>query len=148
MNIFVTVGTTKFDLLIEYLDKDDFFKTFNMEFQIANGNYIPSNHLYYQFVENIKEKYMAADIVITHGGAGTVYQLLEIKKTIIVVPNLMRRDKHQLDIAKFVDENNYGLVAYDFSQLKPFIKHIDEFTANVFMKDKFFKAAEIVNYFL
>ena len=104
MKIFVTVGTTKFDGLIEYIDNNFDSKKYEVFFQIADGKYIPKNFPYVRFVSNIKNFFLKCDIVITHAGAGSIYELLELNKKIIIVPNLERKDKHQLDIALFMEK--------------------------------------------
>jgi beta-1,4-N-acetylglucosaminyltransferase len=53
MNIFITVGTTRFDSLIKYVDQNKEFDNFNIECQIANGKYIPKQHLYFRFYDTI-----------------------------------------------------------------------------------------------
>lgn len=123
MKIFVTVGTTKFDSLIRYIDTKSEFNNMNIEFQVSNGKYVPVNHKYYKFMDQsaIETKYKEADIIITHVGAGTIYKLLELGKKFIVVPNLERIDKHQRDIADYISREKYAFVAYNFNQLSIFI---------------------------
>jgi beta-1,4-N-acetylglucosaminyltransferase len=150
MNVFITVGTTKFDSLIKYIDQNKEFNNFNMECQIANGKYIPNNHLYFRFCGNsdIIRKYENADLVISHAGAGTIYKLLEMRKKIIIVPNLDRADKHQLDLAQYMDKNKYALVSYELDQLLPLIIISENTLLNSFEKNKFFKTEDIIRYIL
>jgi beta-1,4-N-acetylglucosaminyltransferase len=145
MKILVTVGTTNFDSLIGYIDKEKLFYRFDVEFQIANGKYIPINHSYFRFIDSdeITRKYKLADVIITHAGFGTVVQLLEMQKRLIVVPNLERVDKHQLDLGAFLSRNRYALVAYDFSQLGMFVEICESVRFNQFIKIPFFKADEM-----
>ena len=150
MKIFVTVGTTKFDSLIKYIDTESVFYNLSVEFQIANGKYIPKTHPYFTFIDgnSIVKKYQESDVIITHAGAGTIYKLLELKKKIIVVPNLERSDKHQMDIARYVSENKYALVAYSLTQLEMFLNSIYDYDFKEFNKKNFFKAEEILGYIL
>jgi beta-1,4-N-acetylglucosaminyltransferase len=145
MKILVTVGTTTFDSLIEYLDQEEIFFHLDIEFQIANGKYVPVNHGFFRFVDpdEIIRKYESADIVITHAGLGTVIQLLEMRKRLIVVPNLERVDKHQLDLGAFLLRNKYALVACDFNQLGIFIEICQNIRFSRFSKTPFFKTDEI-----
>jgi beta-1,4-N-acetylglucosaminyltransferase len=145
MKTLVTVGTTTFDSLVEYLDQEEIFLHLDIEFQIANGRYIPVNHGFFRFVEpdEIIRKYESADVIITHAGFGTVIQLLEMGKRLIVVPNLERVDKHQLDLGAFLARNRYALVAYDFSQLNMFIEICENICFRQFSKTPFFRTDEI-----
>jgi len=148
MKIFVTVGTTKFDGLIEYIDNNFDSKKYEVFFQIADGKYIPKNFPYVRFVSNIKNFFLKCDIVITHAGAGSIYELLELNKKIIIVPNLERKDKHQLDIALFMEKKGYAKTILDIKELNYFIERIDQYKFKKFKKEKFFKADEILNYLL
>jgi beta-1,4-N-acetylglucosaminyltransferase len=145
VRILVTVGTTVFDSLVEYMDKDGLFCRLDIEFQIAGGKYIPVNHKHFRFADpdEITRKYESADIIVTHAGLGTVIQLLEMQKSIIVVPNLERIDKHQLDLSSFLAKNKYALVAYDFNQISMFIEICEKIHFNKFSKTPFFKIDEI-----
>ena len=146
-NIFVSVGTTPFDELIKYVDKEVLDK--EIICQISNfAKYKPKNHKYFGFTKNIDEYYNWADLVVCHAGAGTVYKLLEMRKKIIVVPNTYRIDKHQNDLSRFIEEKNYALVCHDIDKLKYFIEQSSEFTPNQFLEKKFFVTDEILELFL
>ena len=150
MKILVTVGTTEYDSLISYIDSAPYFCDFSVEFQIANGKYLPQNHSFFTFIsiEDIMKKYREADLIITHAGASTINKLLEMKKKFIVVPNLERSDRHQIDIADFISKNKYALVAYSLSQLEIFTDIIQNINFKTFNKETFFKSEEIVDYIL
>lgn len=140
MKILVTVGTTSFDSMIEAADKcaaklDDHQFTF----QIADGRYIPQYGDYFNFSDSISDYYSQSDGIITHAGAGSTYKLLELRKKIIVVPNLDRVDKHQSDIANFLEENNYALVVWKLSNLQEILNSIDDFQPTIFEKQHFLK---------
>jgi beta-1,4-N-acetylglucosaminyltransferase len=145
MKTLVTVGTTSFDSLIEYIDTEKFFHEMDIEFQIANGKYAPVRHQYFRFIDSdlITEKYRSADNIITHAGLGTVIQLLEMGKNFIVVPNLERVDKHQTDIADYLTKNKYAFVAYNFNQIGMFIDLCGNYQFNSYSKTPFFKTDEI-----
>lgn len=147
MKILVTVGTTQFNGLIETIDNiAKTKKNYYVTFQIANGNYKPVNGEYFEFHNNINQYYSSSDLIITHAGAGSIYQLLKLNKKIIIVPNLERVDKHQLDIANYMDNNNYALVCYSLEKLENAIKKSLDFIPMPFTKKDFFKFTEIANY--
>jgi len=148
MKMLVTVGTTKYDSLISYIDSKSSFCDLSIEFQIANGKYLPQKHPYFTFLDSaeIIKKYQENDIIVTHAGAGTIYKLLELQRKFIVVPNLDRIDKHQTDIADFLLKNKYALVVYNMAQLEMFVDIIQSYNFRRFNKKPFFKSDEIINY--
>ena len=83
---------------------------------------------------------------ITHAGAGTIYKLLEQRKKVIIVPNLVRIDKHQRDIAQYMCDHHYSLVLWDLSSLSSIMKDIEKFSPAVYKKTPFFRSDEIVNF--
>jgi len=110
MNVFVTVGTTEFSNLIKNVDlKIGQMDQYDVEAQIGTSKYIPKYINYYRYTDYMADRIEWADIVITHGGAGTVYDLLEKQKKTIVVPNPNVRGNHQIEIANFVNENNFAI---------------------------------------
>jgi len=144
MNIFVTVGTTGFDDLIRYIDLLE--TEFTVIMQISNeAQYIPNNHRYFEFTDDIEQYYTAADIVVTHAGAGSIYRLLELNKRIIIVPNMSRIDSHQMDIADYMDRNKFALVCRDIHQLGDMIETINSSDIRPYVHDSFFKCDEIIS---
>ncbi len=136
MKIFVTVGTTPFDQLIKYVDQN-ITKEQNIVFQIAKGEYKPANFPYFAFTDEIDLYYKTADLVICHAGAGTIYNLLELKKKIIVVPNLERADPHQKELASYIEKNNYGIVCWNINKINELIIKARNFKFNSYTKEKF-----------
>ncbi|MDA5565372.1 glycosyltransferase [Cobetia sp. MMG027] len=147
MKVLITTGTTPFKSLVN----------------IAISNFQSSHHIYviqspclnnytvlngnietHTFIENIEEHYQSADLVITHAGAGSVYRLLELQKKVVVVPNVDRIDNHQLDLAAFIEKNNYAKVIYDVNMLSDkLINDALNEQYNTFTKDNFFLIDEI-----
>ncbi len=149
MKIFVTVGTTSFDRMVEVVDKcAAVMKGYEFIFQTADGAYIPLNGTSFDFIDNVDDYYDQSDVIITHAGAGSTYKLLELRKKIVVVPNLERVDKHQSDLANFLEENNYALVVWKVDDLFDVLKSLDKFHPDIFEKENFFKAKEIASFIL
>lgn len=117
--------------------------------QIAKSKYVPQNCNFFRFSSNINEYYNSADIIISHAGAGTIYNLLENNKKLIVVPNLDRSDKHQLEITKYLSGNNFAYCAYDFTDLKSILLK-DIFTKSLTKYENKFNrlSNDIENYIL
>ena len=146
MKIFVTIGTTKFDSLIEVVDNNLNNKDYEVVFQIADGKYKPKNFEYFEYTQDIQKYFKNSDIVITHAGAGSIYELLELKKKIIIVPNLDRIDKHQTDISDYMDKNGYAKALKSFDTLKDTVEYVNNLEFKVFTKKIFFKVDEILEY--
>lgn len=135
MKIFVTVGTTTFDEMIEAVDK---LGLNGITFQIAKGIYIPKSGEYFTFTDEIEQYYEQSDLIITHAGAGSIYKLLEKRKKILVVPNVSRTDSHQLQIAKYLDVNNYAFVSYHVNDIEKTFFSLDNKILTKYNKTPFF----------
>ncbi|KAK2168976.1 hypothetical protein LSH36_13g26088 [Paralvinella palmiformis] len=142
--VFVTVGTTSFDELIETLSskticqllKKNGFKKVIM--QIGRGQFEPPTDVqcdvelqYYRYKNSIDADILNADLVISHAGAGSCLEVLSAKKPLIVVINEGLMDNHQTELAeKLYREGHilYGTCSdlasklhhLDISRLRPF----------------------------
>lgn len=130
--IFVTVGThTKgFDRLFKEIDrlvsegriKDKFFV------EVGKSDYRPENYDYTDLLpfEKYKEMISKADLVISHGGLGSVINVLEKNKKLVVVPRRQEFDEHvdnhQLQIAEVLERRNRAIAVYDIKNLDKAIK--------------------------
>ncbi|MBE8233481.1 MAG: glycosyltransferase [Endozoicomonadaceae bacterium] len=145
INVLITVGTTEFDELIEFIDEISLnLPGFNMVAQISSSAvYSPRNISFFDFSDDFESYVESADVIISHAGAGSVYSMLEKGKKLIVVPNLTRVDKHQLELANFVQKNNFSIVCNAIKELEGAILRINKTSFNVYEKDDFF-ALDIV----
>lgn len=147
MNILVTVGTSAFDDLIQAVDEQLLGKSYHVTCQVADGNYVPVNFPHFRFSPEFRRYFEEADLIISHGGAGTVFELLEMHKKILVVPNQMRRDKHQGDLAQYVAQQKLGAVNWE---LKHLARDLDECIRSSYERyraEEFFYADNILDYF-
>lgn len=103
--IFVTVGTTAFDTLIGAVDNSGIKE--EIVIQKADGDYLPQNYRYFEFTDKFEDYYEKAGVVITHGGAGTLFNLLPRGTKIVAVANEDRIDLHQSDILQKLSDENY-----------------------------------------
>lgn len=148
MKILVTVGTTRFDSLIEFIDKNISNINYNITMQIADGFYKPKNFKYFTYIESIDNYYENSDLIICHAGAGTIYQLLEMKKKLIIVPNLDRIDKHQSDICNYMSKNKFAFTINNYNELQIQIELSKNSELIEFKKEPFFKVKEICDFIL
>ena len=148
MKILLTVGTTKFDSLVRYVDLNFDLSQFKLTLQIANGEYIPTRFEYFTYTDQIENYYQAADLIITHAGAGTIFRLLELNKKMIVIPNLDRIDSHQIDIAEYMHKKGHARMILDFDDLKEAVSKVVQSKFLPFRKQDFFAANEIIDFCL
>lgn len=104
--ILVTVGTTLiFDELIKAVDQMVSDGVINAQVicQIGAGNYVPKNCAHSRYIpsKELQKLIERADLVIGHGGTGTVLSLLAAGKKFIAVANPHGADDHQ---AQFLEK--------------------------------------------
>lgn len=120
--IFVTVGTTDFDELIKKMDEITPELGQNVVAQIGRGSYVPQNYTYFRFAPSLDEYYEQADIVVAHGGLGTLIEVMERKKKLIGLSNPDRFDHHQEDILKSMSERKHMVWCRSLDTLKDCIQ--------------------------
>eukprot|EP00743_Colponemidia_sp_Colp-15_P009943 GILK01010906.1.p1 GENE.GILK01010906.1~~GILK01010906.1.p1 ORF type:complete len:168 (+),score=23.45 GILK01010906.1:44-547(+) len=117
MNIFVTVGTTLFDALIQAIDSEDFLKTAKKKgfrkivaqtgrgvYSVRHGIQADNSPLAsletFKYADTLDNYVAEADLIISHAGAGSVLDALRARKKLIVVINDALMDNHQLELAE------------------------------------------------
>lgn len=115
-SVFVTVGTTKFDELIASITERNTLEALkrkgytSMIVQMGNGTFLlePSDVIEissYKFKPDIRSDMNNSDLIISHGGAGSIMQALDYGKPLLVVVNEKLMDNHQHELAeKLCDE--------------------------------------------
>ena len=97
--IFVTVGSTEFDPLVKEMDKFAKGSREKVVCQIGpKGTYIPKKCGYFRTKLDIAKELEKAEVVITHGGAATIFEALGMGKRVIAVCNPKMKKDHQEDI--------------------------------------------------
>ena len=136
--LFVTVGTTLFEKLIESVTRMealDWMKRngyTNLIVQYGRGQKpnIPERILaetqmsveLYDFKPSLSEDMAKADLVMSHAGAGTVSEVLQLNKPprLVVVVNTLLMDNHQLELARAMQRRNYIYVVDSPEKLSRF----------------------------
>jgi UDP-N-acetylglucosamine transferase subunit ALG13 len=130
--IFVTVGThyLGFKRLIEKMDEISSKSDEEIIAQIGSTNYKPTNMKYYNYIDDEKklfDYYKKSRVIIAHAGAGTLLNLLYLKKPIIVVPRLKKYneciDNHQLELSEVLNKKGSTTVVYDVEKLEHILKN-------------------------
>lgn len=148
MNILVTVGSSPFESLIRAVDSAaQSLNEYNFTFQISDGAYKPRHGRYFPFTKEFTNYIDEADIIITHAGAGTVFELLEKQKKCIIVPNYERIDKHQSDLTTYVEKKQLALTCHKLDEISAYISKVNTFTAKKYIKEDFFFTEELIYLF-
>ncbi|CAB1325415.1 unnamed protein product [Coregonus sp. 'balchen'] len=153
--VFVTVGTTSFDDLIERVTSPEAVQELkargyqHLVLQVGQGSILPDSDSCHEltleafrFKDSIAENIRCADLVISHAGAGSCLETLGADKPLLVVVNDKLMDNHQLELAKQLHQDSHllyctpstlteTLKTMDLAVLSPFLpgqpKHFANF---------------------
>ena len=114
--IFVTVGTTEFDALVQAADQlaaagED------VVIQSGNGLVEPVQARWFRFAPSLDPYYELADVVVTHGGLGTVSEVLQRGLPLVGVSNPDRYDRHQDQILQAMENAGHLVWCRDLADL-------------------------------
>lgn len=117
--IFVTVGTTHFDDLIQAVDQLVRVGEIREEVlaQIGQGQYVPSHVKWIRYAKTLEPHFAEADLVICHGGVGSVFELLRMGKPFIAVANRALQHDHQSDFLRAMQARGWCTACYDLADL-------------------------------
>ncbi|MBI4043465.1 MAG: hypothetical protein HY393_01505 [Candidatus Diapherotrites archaeon] len=132
MNIFVAAGThpQPFDRLFRALDelkakgglKDEVFA------QTGHSAYVPKSFESKSLLDlnEFNRRFAWADLVITHGGAGSILTAFEAGKKVMVVPRQKKFNEHtndhQLELARVLAVEGKALEVVDIKDLEKTIE--------------------------
>lgn len=142
--VFVTVGTTRFDELIESVTSSEVTQVLKargytrLVLQVGSGSFLPDADSCaplsveaFRFKDSIAADMRQADLVISHAGAGSCLEALGAGKPLLVVVNDKLMDNHQLELARQLYTDRHllycscsnlteTLKSMDLSVLQPF----------------------------
>jgi beta-1,4-N-acetylglucosaminyltransferase len=131
--IFVTVGSVApFDELIEMVDTLSHQNELEFLAQIGNGTYIPKEVKWFRFEKTLDHYFRKADLVITHNGAGTLFELLRLRKKIVAVPNPKTVQMKNMDIVAKLSDDGYILKCMSLEKLGEVIQQANSWTGRVY----------------
>lgn len=135
--IFVSVGThpQQFNRLLQELDRLAGQENAMAEIfaQTGNSSYGPKNYKFERFVgeADYNLRMGKADVVVSHGGAGTIINALRLGKKLVVVPRLKKfgehTNDHQLDLAKALEKQGKCIAVFNISELGTALKKAENF---------------------
>jgi len=153
--IFITVGTheqgmdrlfVEIDRLIECgIIREDVFA------QIGYTEYKPRNFKYMKMIgyTEMDRLVKESEIIITHGGPGSIFHPLQYEKIPIVVPRNdefnEHVDNHQILFAKRLEESKKIIAVYDIENLEKCIKNYKELSENCKVENN--SAVKFINKF-
>ena len=90
-------------------------------------------------IDEIKKLVSKADLIITHGGVGSIIDSIEQGKKVIAVPRLKKFKEHvndhQIDIIKSFDEMGYIIGIEDVTQLSEALERAKKFNPNEYIQN-------------
>jgi len=122
--IFVTVGTTDFDALIARMDELAPGLNEEVVIQTGRGGYTPRNARRFDFAPSLDDYYRKARLVVSHGGLGTMVEVMRLGKPLIGVSNPDRFDLHQNDLLGELERGGYLLWCHDLASLGDDIRRV------------------------
>lgn len=146
--LFVTVGSTKFEPLINKVLTPELLSTLkshqftDIKLQCGDGNHADKQLNFsqnsvvkfskeglkivaYDYKPTIREDMESADLIVSHAGAGSVMESLSLNKRLVVVINDQLMDNHQLELAEKMF--NEGFLLYtDCEGLQETLEEMDE----------------------
>jgi beta-1,4-N-acetylglucosaminyltransferase len=124
MRVFITVGTTEFDELISSLDSAEAADALvrlgatTVVLQVGRGVAVPQelqaelerrgvSCSWFKFRDTLSEEMEAAELIISHCGAGSVLEATNLRKLLLLVVNPTLQGNHQDELASAMKAGNY-----------------------------------------
>ncbi|CAL1704487.1 unnamed protein product [Somion occarium] len=145
MYAFVTVGSTRFDGLVQRALSDAVLDVLRAKgyskivVQCGNSEFDTKSYEWtgetwvrrgeehievWRFKPSLQEEYEQADLVISHAGSGTIIDVLRLRKPLIVIPNSTLLDNHQEELASTLAQLRH-LKASTISELPKAIESLE-----------------------
>ena len=114
--------------------------------QIGNGAYVPKKAQWFRFKDDLTGDYRSADLIVTHTGAGTLFEILRAGKKAIAVPNPDVVMNH--DIADRLSMDGYILYCPSLEELEGKIAQAKKWEPKTYVEEPCTIGDDIVNYLL
>lgn len=143
--ILVLLGTqnNSFCRLLEEIEKLLQNKTITQEVVVQAGytKFQSSNMKILDFTakEELEELIEKADLVVTHGGVGSILQAITKNKKVIAIPRRHQYEEHvndhQKEIVELFSNKGYIIGLQEVEELEQAIKQIEEFKPQEYKQD-------------
>jgi beta-1,4-N-acetylglucosaminyltransferase len=134
--IFVTVGTTRFDELVEAMDKIAPELHEEVIIQAGNHKYRPNNCTYFKFDNDLLKYFNKASIVVAHGGAGITFEVLNLGRKLISVENPQVLEGHQGDLLGKLSQEGYLIWCRDLNKIQNCINEATKMKLKHYVRPK------------
>lgn len=115
--IFVAVGTTGFDRLVQAMDELSRSLPEKVVIQIGGGRYEPRYCEYFRLAPSLTPYYEQASVVISHGGVGITTEVLSHGRPLVGVEDQDQPERHQREILQALEQEGYLVWCQDLEQL-------------------------------
>ncbi len=138
--IFVTVSVGPFERMIKVMDELAPKLGEEILMQIGMTEYEPKNCKFFSFCSkiDIRQYFKKSDLIITHGGCGSIVTALRLEKKCISLPRYHKYnehvDDHQLQIVRELEKQKRLIAVYDVNDLEEAIRKARRFKP-VFKRD-------------
>lgn len=127
--ILVTVGTQKqgFNRLFEWIESIEIKD--KVVLQLGYTPFKSEKYESYEFPENFQEFLCNANVVICHGGVGSIIEAISLGKKVIAIPRQQQFgehvDNHQMEIVNKMVDQNFIFSANSKNELQEKLKIIE-----------------------
>lgn len=132
--IFAMVGTNpySFERLVRPLDELANSNDWDVFIQLGHTIYEPKYCDYKDFIskEEVLSRILSSEIIICHGGFGSIRDSLAYNKPIVAVPRwpeLNESQDYQEEMVKELEESGYLIAVYDIKDLESAIERAKTF---------------------
>jgi beta-1,4-N-acetylglucosaminyltransferase len=116
--IFVTVGTTDFDDLIEEMNRIAPTLDEPVVMQVGNGVVRPTHAAeWFTYAHSLEPYYRQANVVVSHGGLGTLVEVLRLGRRLVGVSNPQLYDHHQEDLLEMFERDGHLIWCRNLARL-------------------------------
>jgi UDP-N-acetylglucosamine transferase subunit ALG13 len=116
--IFVTVGTTEFDGLIKEMDLIAPTLHEPVVMQVGHGTVRPAHAAeWFPYAHSLESYYRQASVVVSHGGLGTLVEVLRAGGRLVGVSNPQLYDRHQEDLLATFEKDGYLVWCRELARL-------------------------------
>ena len=122
--IFVSIGTTSFNALIQAMDSLSQSLSEEVVMQIGRSDHVPEQCEYFRFAPSLVPYYERASLVISHGGLGIVTEILERGLPLVAVEDPDQPDRHQREILEVWEREGHLVWCKDLRRLPRAIEQV------------------------